>query len=187
MNYYSIFRPAVLITVLALAGSTALTSCQKDVVLKTLDVKLVKEVVLDIDADDSLAGAWTRELVPNDNTDINDNRRKIKKVVIERLSYRVNQFIGAPDTKGSGTWKFYLTDTPAEVFALGTVTNLDLKVLADNGTVSDLAISEDGKAKIVDAINSNRAVTFVFDGNVTTRPSYTRFELQIFTKVDVGV
>ncbi|MBC7446891.1 MAG: hypothetical protein H7330_02410 [Hymenobacteraceae bacterium] len=187
MNTQSFFRPLAFAAFVAIAATISLTSCDKDVVLKTLDVKIVSEMVLDVKATDPLAAVWVKELDPNSNVDVRDNRNKIKKVVVEKLAYRVNEFIGPAATKGSGTWKFYLTDTPAQVFTLGTVTNLDLAAAQAAKTVYDLPLAEDGKAKLVEAINGNQKVTFVFDGSVSDRPTYTRFEVQVFTKIDVGV
>lgn len=189
MNALALLRPIALATVFALAGGVSLSSCDKDVVLKTLDVKLTTNLVLNVSGSlmDPLAAVWIQELDPNANIDVRENRSKIKKVVVERFSYRVNQFIGTAGTKGSGTWKFYLTDAPTQVFTLGTVSDLDLQALDTADTVQELPLAEDAKAKLVDAVNSNRKVTFVFDGSVTERPSYTRFEVQVFTKIDVGV
>ncbi len=187
MNTLSFFRPVALAASLAIAATTSLTSCDKEVVLKTLDVKLVSDVVLDVKGSDPLAAVWIQELDPNSNVDVRDNRSKIKKVVVERLAYRVVQFIGPAATKGSGTWKFYLSDAPTQVYTLGTVTDLDLPALDAADTVQDLSLAEDAKAKLVEAVNGNHKVTLVFDGNVSDRPTYTRFEVQIFTKIDVGV
>lgn len=187
MAIVSCFRPLALVVAGALA-LTSLTGCDKDVVLKTLNVNLTSDIVLDVSATDPLAGTYTEELDPNANVDVRDNRSKIKKVVVERLAYRVRDFpaSGTPGTKASGTWEFYLSDTPAQRYALGTVSNIDLKALSDAGTVQELTIADEGKNALVEAVNSGRKVTLVFNGTVSTKPTFARFEVQVFTKIDIG-
>ncbi len=172
---------------LLMLGTAALPACTKDVVLKTIDVQIKTNLEVDVKGGDLLAGTWTQELDPNSNADVRDNRSKIKKVVVEKLAYRVVESNNTPGTTGSGTWKFYLADAPADVFTLGTVTALDFEALDAADTVQDLPLSEAAKAKLVEAINSGKKVVFGFEGSVTERPSYTRFELRISTKIDVGV
>jgi len=188
MMTFASFRPLTLVAA-ALLAAGSLTSCKKDVVLKTLDVKLTSQVELNVPNTPTtpLTGTWTQELDPNANADVRDNRAKLKKVVVERLAYRVEEYIGAPGTKASGTWKFFVNNAPAQIFELGAVSNVDLKNLDDTDAVQDLTISEEAKTKVVDAINAGQKVTLVFDGGVTAKPAYARFEVQIFTKLDVGI
>ncbi len=185
MNLTSCIRPLALAAALVLTLVAPLTSCDKDVVLKTLSVNLTTSLELDVPSD-SLSAVWTQELDPNSNPDVRDNRSKIKQVTVESVSYRVGDFSGPIPTLGSGTMKFYLNDAPTEVFTLATITDLDLPALHLAGTTQDLPLTEAAKAKLVDAINRNQHVTFVFEGAVRN-PSYTRFDLQIASKIDVGV
>ena len=187
MNFPSILRPTLLAAVITLATGAPLSSCKKDVVLKTIDVKLTTNLAVDVKGNDMLAGSWSQELDPNANVDVRENRKKIKKVVVERLTYRVNQFIGTAGTTGSGTWKFYLSNDSTQVYTLSTVNDLDFQALDDSDTTLDLPIAEETKTKIVDAVNNSHKVIFVFDGSVTEKPSYARFEMQIYTKIDVGI
>ena len=180
-------RPLLTGVVALLLGTGTLAGCKKDVVLKTTTTKLLANVEMNVQGGDSLAGSWRRELTPDSTADIRDNRRKLQKVEIERVAYRVNQFVGTAGTTASGTWKLFLSDTPAQVFVLGTMSNLDLAARQAVGTVEDLPIGDDAKAQLVAAVKDGRNVTLVFEGAVSNKPMYALFELQIFTKLAIGI
>ena len=183
--------PAYLRPVAAVAAFvltlTALPGCDKDTVLKTIDVRLDTDLTMNISSSDTLSGVFRQELDPDANSDVKNNRSKIKKVVIDRLSYNVADFTGAAGTLASGVWKVYPSDAPTQMTTVATVSNLDLDAKHTAGTEISLAISDAAKAKLVDMINNKKKITFVFEGDVSHGPTLARYQLHLFTKIDVGI
>ena len=181
------FRPFTAFAAALLLSLTALTGCDKDVVLKTLNVRLDTNLTMHVNAGDPLAATYTQVLDPDSTADVRDNRAKIKKIVIDRLSYRISDFEGAAGITGGGTWKVYPADAPTQVTTLSTVSGLDFTALEAAGTETDLPISEAAKTALSGMINDRKKLVFVFEGTVSDSPAHTRFRLHLFTKIDVGV
>ncbi len=186
MFCFSFIRPQTAAVALLLTAA-AFGGCKKDVVLKTLDVTLKTQLPMTVAATAPLTGTWSQELDPDGNADVRDNRNKIKKVVVERLSFKVLDFDGTTGTLASGTWRIHPADAPSEVLAVATISNLDLAARHADKQVQDLPLSEEAKNKIVDLINNKRKLTLVFEGAVTQRPVYAEYEISIATKIEVGL
>jgi hypothetical protein len=187
MNPTFSFRPALLLTTALLLGAAALTSCEKDPVLKTLDVQLKTNLEVNLETSDPDAGSWKQELDPDANADVRDNRQKIKKIVVEKLGFQVKEFLGTTGTTGSGTWKMYPSDDSTQVTTITSVTDIDFAALKGSGAETNLPISADTKTKIVEMVNGKKKITFAFDGTISQKPTYVRFEVHIGTKIDVGL
>ncbi len=181
------FRPSTILTAALLLGASVLTSCEKDPVLKTLDVQLKSNLEVNLESGDPSSGIWTQELDPDANADVRDNRQKIKKVVVEKLGFQVKEFRWTPGTTGSGSWKMYPSDAPTQVTTITSVGPLDFAALQGSGAETNLPISEENKAKIIEMINGKKKITFAFEGTISQKPTYVLFEVHIGTKIDVGL
>lgn len=170
-----------------LLALTSFASCKDDVTLKTLDVKLQGDVEMNVTARDSVSGIWTDTLDPDGNVDVRDNRNKIKEISISKLAYAVDDHSGDAAITGTGTWKFYPTDNPADVQTLSDVTAINFADLDATDAERDLNISPAAKSKIVQLINDKKKITFAFEGRVSQKPVWVRFNVRIYTKIKIGL
>lgn len=162
-------------------------SCKKDALTKNLDVKLDGTIDLNVGGGDPLSGVWLNEIDPNSNADVRDNRSKIKEVVIERLTYWVEDYSGGGATIGSGDWRYYPSGSPGEITTLSSITGANFQDLKTSAAEQPIPLSETAKAKLIQLIKDGKKITLAFEGGVSDKPTWTRFKLRLYTKVKVGI
>lgn len=187
MNAFFTRVPGLRLAAGLLLALTFFASCEKDVTLKTLDVKLQSDLEMNVTASDPTSGIWADTLDPDGNADVRDNRNKIQEITISKLAYTVDAHFGDSTITGSGTWKFYPADNPADAQAISTVTAINFADLDASDAERDLNISEAAKAKIVQLINDKKKVVFAFEGTVSNKPVWARFNMRIYTKIKIGL
>ena len=178
---------AARVATLVLVALAPLAACKKDITLKDLSVPLEQDLILNVPDTVPTSGQWVEVLDPDANVDVRDNRNKLQDVSVQKLTYTVIDRTGDSTITGTGDWKFFPTDNPADATILKTVSNLNFYDLRVSGAEQELILTDAVKSKLVQLVKDKKKASFAFEGRVSGKPVWVRFKLKLYTNLKIGL
>ncbi|MEQ9592016.1 MAG: hypothetical protein RLN86_05425 [Cyclobacteriaceae bacterium] len=168
---------------IAIAFSLAMLFSSCDLFDKADDISLTRDLTQTLNVSESNSGtdlSYSKSFIIDATTDpeVDKYKDKINEVEVNKITYKISNFVGTSGTTFSGDLKF--AQASASTFTIAaTINNLDLSQASSSGTSFDLDFSPTDVSTIAGLLKNDKSVQVQLSGTLSEGPASFSVEVTI--------